>query len=90
MGGVMTPVKSLSSRNERLSRATFLSIPLSIFPDKIRNMLYIFLLTESMPARRLPGPGEEKPRLFDNLPDHNHRASFRRRRISLFESAVTH
>jgi hypothetical protein len=30
------------------------------FLDKIRNMLYVFLLTESMPARRLPGPGEEK------------------------------
>jgi hypothetical protein len=38
-------------------------------------------LTESLPARRRPGPGEEKPRLFDNLPDHNHRASLRRRRI---------
>jgi hypothetical protein len=24
-----------------------------------------------MPARRLPGPGEGSPRLFENLPDHN-------------------
>jgi hypothetical protein len=47
----------------------------SIFLDKIRNMLYVLLLAESMPARRLPGPDEEKPRLFDNLPDHNPRAS---------------
>jgi hypothetical protein len=70
-------VESLSSRNERLSRATFLSIPLSsplsILLDKIRNMDYVLLLTESLPARRLPGPGEEKPRLFENLPDHNPR-----------------
>jgi hypothetical protein len=34
-------------------------------------MLYVLLLTESLPARRLPGPGEESPRLFENLPDHN-------------------
>jgi hypothetical protein len=30
---------------------------------------------ESLPARRLPGPDEESPWLFENLPDHNHRAS---------------
>jgi len=63
MGSVMPPVKSRSSRNERLSRAAFLSIIL----DKIRNTLYMFLLTESIPARRLPAPGEERPRLFENL-----------------------
>jgi hypothetical protein len=40
-------------------------------------MLYVFLLTEFLPARRLPRRGEEKPRLFDNLPDHNLRASLR-------------
>jgi hypothetical protein len=34
-------------------------------------MLYVFMLAESLRARRLPGPGEEKPRLFDSLPDHN-------------------
>jgi hypothetical protein len=33
-------------------------------------MRYVFLLTESLPARPA-GPGEEKPRLFENLPDHN-------------------
>jgi hypothetical protein len=60
MGSVI-PVKSLSSRSERLSRAAFLSILL----DKIRNIRYVFLLTESLPARRLPGPGEESPRLFE-------------------------
>jgi hypothetical protein len=27
----------------------------------------MFLLTESLPARRLPGPGEESPRLFEML-----------------------
>jgi hypothetical protein len=49
------------------------------------------LLTESLLVRRLPGPGEEKPRLFENLPDHNpRREPERRARISLFESAVTH
>ena len=69
----MPPVKSRSSRNERLSRAAFLSICLSICLDKSRNMIYLFLLTESLPARRLPGPGEEKPRLFEKLPDHNPR-----------------
>jgi hypothetical protein len=39
--------------------------------DKIRNVRYMLLLTESLLARRLPGPGEESPRLFENLPDHN-------------------
>jgi hypothetical protein len=34
-------------------------------------MIYVFILTESLPARRLLGPGEEKPWLFENLPDHN-------------------
>jgi hypothetical protein len=34
-------------------------------------MPYVLLLTESLPARRLAGPGEENPRLFENLPDHN-------------------
>jgi hypothetical protein len=34
--------------------------------------------------------GKEARMLFENLPDHNHRASLRRRRISLFESAATH
>jgi hypothetical protein len=62
-----SPVKSLPSRNERLSRAPFLPI----FLDKIRNMRYVFLLTEPLPARRLPWPGEESPRLFENLPDRN-------------------
>jgi hypothetical protein len=28
-------------------------------------------LWNQLPARRLPGPDEEKPRLFENLPDHN-------------------
>ena len=56
-------------------RATVEGDFLSILLDKIRNMLYVFLLTESLLARRRPGPGEEKPRLFDNLPDHNPRAS---------------
>jgi hypothetical protein len=93
------PVKSLARQNEELSRATvpvetnclsnLMSDLMSICPDKIRKMLYVLLLTESSPARRLPGRGEESPRLFDNLPDHNPRASLRRRRISLFESVVT-
>ena len=30
--------------------------------DRIRNISYVLLLTESLPARRLPGPGEESPR----------------------------
>jgi hypothetical protein len=38
---------------------------LSIFLDKIRNSRYVFLLTESMPARRLPGPGNESLRLLE-------------------------
>jgi hypothetical protein len=45
--------------------------------DRIRNIRYVLLLTESLPARRLPGRGEEKPLLFDNPPDHNPRASSR-------------
>jgi hypothetical protein len=44
-------------------------------------MPYVFLLTESIPARRLPGRGEEKPRLFENLAGHNHRASRRGKEI---------
>jgi hypothetical protein len=51
--------------------ANCLSNRLSNRLDKIRNMRYVLLLTESLPARRLPGPGDEKPRLFENLPDHN-------------------
>jgi hypothetical protein len=38
---------------------------LSIFLDKIRNVRYVLLSTESMPARRLPGPGGESLRLFE-------------------------
>jgi hypothetical protein len=57
------------------SPSTATAIRAELFLDKIRNTRYALLLTESMPARRLPGPGEEKPRLFDNLPDHNPRAS---------------
>jgi hypothetical protein len=35
-------------------------------------------------------PREEKPRLFENRPDHNPSREPRRRQIFLFESAVTH
>jgi hypothetical protein len=31
-----------------------------ILLDKIRNLPYVFLMTESLPVRRRPGPGEEK------------------------------
>jgi hypothetical protein len=34
-------------------------------------MLYVFLLTESLSAWRLAAGGEERPRLFENLFDHN-------------------
>jgi hypothetical protein len=33
--------------------------------DKIRNVRYMLLLTESLPAQRLPGPCEGSPRLFE-------------------------
>jgi hypothetical protein len=59
----MAPGQIASSRNERQPRAISL--------DKIRNYLYMLLLTESLPARRRPGPSEEKPRLFENRPHHN-------------------
>jgi hypothetical protein len=71
-------------------RLTFLSVSPSIFLDRIRNMRYQFLLTESLPAQRLPGPGGKKPRLFENLPDHNPRASSGEEENSLFLSLVTH
>jgi hypothetical protein len=51
--------------------STDIAIRASILLDKIRNMFYMFLLTESILARRRPGPGEERPQLFENLPDHN-------------------
>jgi hypothetical protein len=51
-----------------MSIAIPLSIAISI--DKIRNLLYVLLLTESIPARRRPDPGRAQ-RLFENLPDHN-------------------
>jgi hypothetical protein len=47
------PVKSLLSRSERLSRAIFLSI----FLDRIRKILYVFLLMESLPAPAPAGAG---------------------------------
>jgi hypothetical protein len=47
------------------SPSTVIAIRAGLFLDKIRNMLHMFLLTESLPARRLPGPGEENSRLFE-------------------------
>jgi hypothetical protein len=78
-------VKSLSRRNERLSRATFLSIVL----DEIRNTIYVLLLTESPPARRLPGPGEESPRLFEMSATTTTARAEGAEEISLFLSPVT-
>jgi hypothetical protein len=64
--GASPTVKSFSSRNERLSRANFLSI----FIDKIRNMLYGLLSTEAVPL----GPtwaGREKLCGYLKPSDHN-------------------
>jgi hypothetical protein len=36
-------------------------------------MRYVLLLTESLPLGAQPQPGEERPPLFENLPDHNPR-----------------
>jgi hypothetical protein len=49
------------------SPSTVIAISGRPYLDKIRNMLYVLLLTESLRARRLPGPGEERPPLFENL-----------------------
>jgi hypothetical protein len=46
------------SGGRSINSARYKSLP--IFLDKIRNMLYVFILTEFLPARRRPGPGEEK------------------------------
>jgi hypothetical protein len=73
-------VKSLSSRSERLLRAIFLSIVL----DKIRNVCYLFALTESLPARHLPGPREESPRLFEMVVTTTAACEPGRRRIPYF------
>jgi hypothetical protein len=78
-------VKSLSRRNERLSRATFLSI----FLGEIRNMVYALLLTESSPARRLSRPDEGSPRLFEMFATTTTARAEGAEEISLFLSPVT-
>jgi hypothetical protein len=48
----------------------------------------MLLLTESLPAGACRA-GEEKPRLFENLPDHNRGVRAWEEENSLFSSPVT-
>jgi hypothetical protein len=81
--------RSNRSRAGRSERSRAISLSRAIYLDKIRNILYVLVLTESLPARRLPGSGEEKRRLFDNLPDHNRGVRAGEEEISLFFSPAT-
>jgi hypothetical protein len=54
------------------------------FLDKIRNILYVLVLAESLPARRLRGPGEESPRLFEMFVTTTAACEPGRRRIPYF------
>jgi hypothetical protein len=57
---------------------------LSIIIDKIRNMRYIFSLTESLSARHRPWPGGESPRLFEMFAATTPACEPGRRRIPYF------
>jgi hypothetical protein len=52
-------------------------------------MNYVFSFAESLPTRRLPGPGEESPRLFEMFATTTTARAEGAEEISLFLSPVT-